>query len=89
MPLHGISHLLQLQRRSNSLKEKEMKKKYNLVGQDGNAFFLMGYTQRAMRESGFSKEETSAVMNEARAGDYNHLLVTLDEAIQKCNSKGA
>jgi len=63
------------------------KKYYSLVGQDGNAFSLMGYTKIAMRESGFSEEEVTAVLNEAKSSDYNHLLVTLDAAIQKCNDR--
>lgn len=32
------------------------KKEYSLVGVDGNAYCLMGYTQRAMEEQGFSKK---------------------------------
>jgi len=66
-----------------------MRKKYNLVGQDGNAFALMGYTSNAMKQEGFSKEEIKVVMDNARISDYNHLLCVLDEAIQKCNEKHA
>lgn len=65
----------------------KMKKYYDLVGQDGNAFALMGYTKKAMRETGFSEEEITAVLNEAKTSDYNHLLLTLDAAIQKCNNR--
>ncbi|MCL2092996.1 MAG: hypothetical protein FWH12_02270 [Treponema sp.] len=65
-----------------------MKKKYNLVGQDGNAFALMGYTRKAMRECGFPKDEIQAVMDKAMTGDYYHLLRVLDEAIQECNKGG-
>jgi len=61
--------------------------KYDLVGQDGNAFALMAYTSRAMRNEGFSKEEISSVMESARMSDYDHLLCVLDEAIQKCNER--
>lgn len=42
-----------------------MKKKYTLVGVDGNAFAVMGYVQNAMRKSGFSKEEISAYLKRA------------------------
>ena len=33
------------------------KKHYDLVGIDGNAFNVMGYVRRAMKECGFSKDE--------------------------------
>jgi len=48
-----------------------------LVGTDGNAFALMGKCQQAARKAGWTRETISAVMNEATAGDYNHLLATL------------
>jgi hypothetical protein len=66
-----------------------MKKKeyYNLVGQDGNAFALMAYTKKAMRETGVSEKEVTAVLNEAKASDYSHLVLTLEAAIQKCNDR--
>jgi len=62
---------------------------YNLVGQDGNAFALMGYTSNAMKREGFTKEEIADVMANARMSDYDHLLCVLDEAIQKCNERAA
>jgi len=61
--------------------------KYNLVGQDGNAFFLMGYTSNAMKQEGFSKAEIDAVMKRAQSSDYPNLLCVLDEAIQNCNER--
>lgn len=62
-----------------------MKKNYNLVGQDGNAFSLMAYTTKAMRRERFTKAEIDEVMKNAMSGDYNNLLCVLDNAIQKCN----
>jgi len=64
-----------------------MKRKYNLVGVDGNAYSLMGYTQGAMRETGFSKDEINKVMTDAKSKDYNNLIVVLDRAIQDCNKR--
>lgn len=64
-----------------------MKKKYNLVGVDGNAYSLMGYTANAMKTEGFSKQEIDDVMKNAMSSDYNHLIVVLDEQIQLCNKK--
>ena len=74
-------------------------KAYTLVGQDGNAFFLMGYTQLAMKdawrkarndgdEAGieeFGIEGRNKVITEAQSGDYNHLLRVLDDAIYRVN----
>ena len=54
-----------------------MKVKLNLVGIDGNAFSVMGAFSKAAKKQGFSKEEIDAVLKEAMAGDYNHLLNTI------------
>mgnify|MGYP003302305530 CR=1 FL=1 len=64
------------------------KKKYDLVGVDGNAFSVMGYVQRAMRESGFSKKEIDKYFAEATSGNYDNLLCVSVEMIDKCNEKG-
>jgi hypothetical protein len=48
-----------------------------LVGQDGNAFMVMGLAFRALREAGWSKEERLAFQAEATSGDYHHLLRTV------------
>ncbi len=47
-----------------------------LVGQDSNAFNIMGLCQRAARRAHIPAEEISAFMQEAAAGDYDHLLQT-------------
>ena len=47
-----------------------------LVGEDGNAFAILGRVNRALRKAGASKEEQQAFQKEATAGDYNHLLQT-------------
>jgi hypothetical protein len=48
-----------------------------LVGVDGNAFSVIGaFTKQAKKEK-WSKEEIDAVLQEAMAGDYNHLLSTI------------
>lgn len=51
--------------------------KYKMVGQDGNAFNLMGgFTQQARRD-GWDKADIDLVINEAMSGNYDHLLTTL------------
>lgn len=59
--------------------------KYNLVGIDGNAFSVMGYVLKAMKECKMSKEEQSEYQNKAMSGDYNNLLCVSIEMIDKCN----
>ncbi len=54
----------------------------DLVGKDGNAFFLMGVFQRQARREGWSQEEINTVLDEARGDDYNHLIATLLEYCQ-------
>jgi hypothetical protein len=59
--------------------------KYDLVGIDGNAFSVMGYVLRAMKECNMSKEEQSDYQTKAMSGDYNNLLAVSIEMIDKCN----
>ena len=47
-----------------------------LVGQDGNAFAIMGRVSAALRRAGVSKEEIDIYLKESRSGDYDHLLQT-------------
>jgi len=47
-----------------------------LIGQDGNAFAIMGSVQRALRKAGASKEEINQYLKEAMSGDYDNLLRT-------------
>lgn len=46
----------------------------SLIGQDGNAFAILGRCKRAAKESGWSQEEITAFFDKATAGDYDHLL---------------
>lgn len=50
--------------------------KVRLVGEDGNAFAILGRVTKAMRRAGLPKSEIDAYMKEATAGDYDHLLRT-------------
>ena len=59
--------------------------KYDLVSVDGNAFAIMGYVLKAMKECKMSKEEQSDYQTKAMSGDYNNLLAVSIEMIDKCN----
>ena len=47
-----------------------------LVGEDGNAFAILGRVSRALRQGGVSDQEVAAYHAEATSGDYDHLLAT-------------
>lgn len=58
--------------------------KYCLVGQDGNAFALMGYTARALRNEGLS-DLVPEMQKKATSGDYYNLIAVCDHYIDKAN----
>ena len=60
---------------------------YSLVGVDGNAYALMGYTQRAMKENGFDKADIDVMLKDAMSSDYNNLIRVCDSWIEKVNEK--
>ena len=51
--------------------------KVNLEGVDSNAFSILGAVVGAMRRGGVSQADRDAFLEEARSGDYNHLLQTV------------
>ena len=60
--------------------------KYDLVGQDGNAFYLMGYTANALRREGLG-DLVVEMRNKAMSGDYYNLIAVCDEYVQMANEK--
>lgn len=62
-------------------------KPYSLVGVDGNAYAIMGYTGRAMRNAGFSTDDINAMYDEAKSGDYSNLICVCADYIDKVNEK--
>ena len=46
----------------------------SLVGEDGNAFTILGRVIKAMKRASWSKEEIDQYVAEAKGGDYNNLL---------------
>ncbi len=47
-----------------------------LVGEDGNAFAIIGAVRKALRRGGVGPEEVSAFSDEATSGDYDNVLAT-------------
>ena len=49
----------------------------NIIGQNGNAFCILGICKRAMERAKLPQTEIDAFMSEAMSGDYDHLLATV------------
>ena len=60
--------------------------KYSLIGVDGNAFSVMGYTAQALRHEGL-RNLVSEMQERAMSGDYNNLLVVCQEYIDIANER--
>lgn len=48
--------------------------KVKLVGEDGNAFSILGRVTQAMKKGGVSQEHIKQYQEEAKSGDYDNLL---------------
>ncbi|GIU69001.1 MAG: hypothetical protein KatS3mg002_0237 [Candidatus Woesearchaeota archaeon] len=48
----------------------------NLIGEDGNAFYILAIVRKALMKNNVSLEEINLFMEEATSGDYDHLLQT-------------
>jgi hypothetical protein len=52
-----------------------------LIGEDGNAFAIMGRVKKALMRAGADKEYIDKYLKEAISGDYDHLLVVSMEYV--------
>lgn len=48
--------------------------KVRLVGEDGNAYAIMGRVRSALRAAGVSQSDIEVYTHEAMSGDYDNLL---------------
>jgi hypothetical protein len=55
------------------------KPRVKIVGEDGNAFAILGRCVKAARAAGWDDARITAFRKEATAGDYDHLLRTACE----------
>lgn len=62
-------------------KKKKKKPVVNLIREDGNAFHILALVKRALEKAGM-KEEAEKFLTEARSGDYDHLLQTVQEYVE-------
>lgn len=51
--------------------------KVDLIGEDGNAFAILGRVKQALKRGGVDALEIEKFFAEATAGDYDALLVTV------------
>lgn len=51
--------------------------KVQLTGQDGNAFFILGSVQKAMKAAKVHPDTIAEFIAEAQSGDYDELLRTV------------
>ena len=58
--------------------------KYSLVGVDGNAFSIIGYTGNALKKEGL-RHLVDEMRERAMSGDYYNLIAVCDEYINKAN----
>jgi hypothetical protein len=63
--------------------ETQKKVRMELVGLDGNAFSIIGAFGANARRQGWTQQEINAVVKEATAGDYDHLLVTIASNVEQ------
>jgi hypothetical protein len=48
-----------------------------LIGEDGNAFSILGKVRKALRKGNVPSQEIESIMDEAMSGDYDELLQTV------------
>ena len=63
------------------------KVRMNLVGEDGNAFAIMGRFQREARRAGWTQEQINEVLDDCRSSDYNHLLQVMMEHTEELDEE--
>jgi len=66
-------------RRDGNAKKVAMR----LVGEDGNAWAILGRFQRAAKAAGWTPGEIKAVLDDATSGDYDHLLATIASHVEE------
>jgi hypothetical protein len=54
----------------------DVKPTVTLVGEDGNAFGIMGRVKRKLISAGADTEYVNQYLQESMSGDYDHLLQT-------------
>lgn len=61
-------------------------KAFSLIGVDGNAFSIMGYTAKALKKANLN-EKVNEMYSKATNGNYYNLIVICDKYITMANEK--
>ena len=56
------------------MKKPKVRPTVKLIGEDGNAFAILGNVTKALRKAGAEKAYCDQYLKDATAGDYNNLL---------------
>ena len=51
-----------------------MKPTVKLIGEDGNAFHILGKVRKVLQDAGYTEEELEEFTLQATSGDYSNLL---------------
>ena len=62
-------------------------KNYTLEDVDGNAYAIMGYVCMIMKREGKSNEEIDNYLEDAKSGDYHHLIEVSIEMCERLNGE--
>ena len=62
------------------MNDSKCKPKVRLVGEDGNAFAILGRVSKALRQAG-QGDKVKEMTDKATSGDYDHLLTTVLEYV--------
>lgn len=63
------------------------KTKYALDEENGNAYAIMAYVCKAMKREGKSNEEIGNYLEDAKSGDYHHLIEISAGMCEKLNGE--
>jgi hypothetical protein len=64
------------------MKAPECKPEVDLLGNDGNAFFILGTTKNALKKAGADKEYIDKYIKEATCSNYDKLLQVTMEYVE-------
>ncbi len=53
-----------------------MKPSVKLIGQDGNAFGILGACLKSAKRAGWTKDQIKTFQDEAMSGDYENVIAT-------------
>jgi hypothetical protein len=73
---HQINH------EAFKMKEPVTKPTVKLIGEDGNAFAIMGRVKQALKRAGADQEYIDKYLREATSGDYDNLLAVSMEYVE-------